>query len=102
VLDTADTLPGSTARTLIKKGGRIVGLHPSPAKLLRSVLLGPSHALIARPVTEDLETVAQAAAQGRLRPQIADVVPLSEAVQALTALERNQLGKRGKLVITPE
>lgn len=41
-------------------------------------------------------------AVGRSAVQIADVVPLSEAVHALTALERNQLGKRGKRVITPE
>lgn len=102
VLDTADTLPMSTARTMLRSGGRIVGLHPTPVKLLRSAVPGPSHTLIAQPVTSDLEEVAQAAGHGHLRLPIAEVVTLSQAVPALTALEQNQLGKRGKLIIEPD
>ncbi|SDK42185.1 NADPH:quinone reductase [Nonomuraea maritima] len=102
VLLAAGTLPVKAARTMLKPGGRIIGVLPTPANLARSVLPGPFHALVARPVTEDLEEVARAAGQGTLRLPIARTVPLSQAVPALTELERNGPAKRGKLIITPE
>ncbi|MEU4659609.1 NADP-dependent oxidoreductase [Streptomyces sp. NPDC023723] len=102
VVVTAGTLPVKAARTLLRPGGRIVSILPTPANFARSVLPGPFRVLIARPVTKDLEAVARAAGQGTLRPPIARTVPLSAAVPALTELEQNGLAKRGKLIITPE
>lgn len=102
ILDTADTLPRKAARTMLRPGGRIVSIHPTPWNLLRNILPGPFHAMIARPVTKDLEEVARAAARGTLRQPIACTVPLSEAVSALVELERNGTARRGKLIITPE
>ncbi|BBA95625.1 putative alcohol dehydrogenase [Actinacidiphila reveromycinica] len=101
VLVAAGTLPFRAARTMIKPGGRIISVLPTPANLARSVLPGPFRALIAQPVTEDLETVARAAAEGTLRLPIARTVPLSQAVPALTELEQGGAATRGKLVITP-
>ncbi|WAL69687.1 NADP-dependent oxidoreductase [Amycolatopsis cynarae] len=102
VLDTAGTLPVKAARMMLKPGGRIIGIHPSPWNLARSVLPGPFQTVIARPVTEDLEEVARAAGQGTLRLPIARTVPLSAAIPALIELERNGMAKSGKLIITPE
>jgi len=102
VLDAAGKLPVKAARTMLKPGGRIISIRPSPSNLARSVLPGPFHAVIARPVTDDLEEVARAAGQGTLRLPIARTVPLSQAIQALTELEQNGTAKRGKLIITPE
>lgn len=101
VLVTAGTLSVKAARSMLKPGGRIVSILPTPSNLARSALPGPFHAMIARPVTQDLEEVARAAGQGALRLPIARTVPLSQAIAALTELERNGTAKRGKLIITP-
>ncbi|MEE4596917.1 NADP-dependent oxidoreductase [Streptomyces sp. DSM 41524] len=99
VLDTAGTLPAKAAQTLLKPGGRIIDITPTPAKFARSALPGPFKVLIAQAVTEDLEEVARAAGQGTLRLPIARTVPLTQAIAALTEFERG-MTKGGKLVIT--
>lgn len=100
VVDTADTLPTDAAKKMLRPGGRIVSIHPTPANLAKSALPGPYNVLIARPVTSDLEEVARAAGRGTLRVPIARTVPLTEAIKALTALEREGTPKGGKLIIT--
>ncbi|MDI2031709.1 NADP-dependent oxidoreductase [Saccharopolyspora sp. TS4A08] len=100
VVDTADTLPVDAAKKMLKPGGRIVGIHPTPASMARSALPGPYHVLIARPVTADIEEVARAAGRDALRVPVARTVPLTGAIEALTELEREGTPKGGKLVIT--
>lgn len=102
VIDTSGNLKVKTAKAMLKPGGRIVGIHPSPVTLARSYLPGPFHVLFAQPVTTDLEILAKAADEGRLQLPIARTVPLSQAIPALNDLELNRLGKRGKLIITPD
>ncbi|MFE5121320.1 NADP-dependent oxidoreductase [Streptomyces sp. NPDC056669] len=99
VFDTAGTLPIKAARTLLKPGGRIIDITPTPAKFARSALPGPFQVMIAQPITRDLEEVARAAGEGTLRLPIARTVPLTEAIAALTELERDRTPKGGKLVI---
>ncbi|OMI84948.1 NADP-dependent oxidoreductase [Streptomyces sp. BBFR25] len=100
VLDTADTLPTDAAKKMLKPGGRIVSIHPTPANMAKSALPGPYNVLITRPVTGDLEEVARAAGRGTLRVPIARTVPLTDAIKALTELEHEGTPKGGKLVIT--
>ncbi|GAB7037164.1 MULTISPECIES: NADP-dependent oxidoreductase [Catenuloplanes] len=95
VFDTPGMLPLATARTLLKPGGTILDIVPTPAKMIRSALPGPFRAMMGRPVTADLEEMART-----LRLPVARTVPLSEAILALTELERDKHPKRGKLVIT--
>jgi NADPH:quinone reductase-like Zn-dependent oxidoreductase len=95
------SLPVKAARTMLKPGGRIVSVAPTPANLARSFLPGPYQALVTQPVTEDLEEVVRAASRGALRLPIARTVPLSQAIPALTELEQGGTAKRGKLIITP-
>ncbi|MFF7331388.1 alcohol dehydrogenase catalytic domain-containing protein [Streptomyces sp. NPDC008150] len=102
VVDTAGTLPADAAKRMLKPGGRIVGIHPTPVNIAKSALPGPYHVLIARPVTEDLAEVARAAGRGELRVPVARAVPLSGAIAALTELERNGTPKGGKLIIAVE
>jgi len=102
VFDTAGTLPIRAARALLKPGGRIIDINPTPAKFVRSALPGPYHVLIGKAVAKDLDAVAQAAGKGILRLPIAGTVPLSRAIAALTELERNRTPKGGKLIITTE
>lgn len=105
VLDAAGvpgTLPTKTARAMLKPGGRIIGIHPSASTYIRSALPGPFHVMASKPNTKDLETVAQAAAEGVVEIPIARIVPLSQAIPALTDLEQNRIGKRGKLLVIPD
>ena len=101
VLDAAGKLPISKARKILAPRGRIVSVKPSPANVARSALPGPFQVVIARAVTADIDAIAQAAAEGHLRLPIAQAVPLSQAIPALTELERNGSAKRGKLIILP-
>jgi NADPH:quinone reductase-like Zn-dependent oxidoreductase len=100
VLDTAGTLPIRAAQTLLKPGGRIIDINPTPAKFARSALPGPYRVLVGKAVVADLEAVAQAAGKGILRLPIANTVPLGKAIAALTELERNRTPKGGKLIIS--
>jgi NADPH:quinone reductase-like Zn-dependent oxidoreductase len=106
VLDTAGTLPVKAARTLLKPGGRIVDINVNPTnivpKMIRSVFLRPYQVLISQYKTEDLEEAARAAAQGQLDPPIARIVPLTQAIGALTELERQHTPKGGKVVVVPQ
>jgi NADPH:quinone reductase-like Zn-dependent oxidoreductase len=99
-LDTAGTLPIKAARMLLKPGGLIIDIKPTPAKFARSALSGSYQVLIAQPITKDLEEVARAAGQGTLRLPIARTVPLTKAIEALTEFELDAAPKGGKLVIT--
>jgi NADPH:quinone reductase-like Zn-dependent oxidoreductase len=102
VFDTPGTLPIKAAQALLKPGGRILDITPTPAKFVRSILPGPFQVLMGRPVVADLEAVAQAAEAGILRVPVARAVPLGEAIAALTELELSRTPKGGKLVITNE
>lgn len=101
VLDAAGKLPISKARKILAPHGRIVSVKPSPANIARSALPGPFQVVIAQVVTADIEAIAQAAADGYLRLPIAQAVPLSEAIPALTQMEQHGTAKRGKLIILP-
>ncbi|MET7701055.1 NADP-dependent oxidoreductase [Streptomyces sp. NPDC005485] len=100
VFDTAGTLPISAARTLLRPGGRIIDINPTPAKFVRSAMPGPYQVLMAKTIAADIEEAARAAGKGTLRLPIARTVPLSEAIPALKELERNRTPKGGKLIIT--
>lgn len=102
VFDTAGTLPAKAARALLKPGGRVIDIAPTPAKFARSVLPGPFRVLIGKTDVTDLDAVARAAANGTLRLPVARVVPLEKAIAALTELERDRTPKGGKLVITTD
>jgi NADPH:quinone reductase-like Zn-dependent oxidoreductase len=101
VFDTAGTLSSKTARTLLKPGGHVVDIIPTPAKFLRSLTSREFEVLMAKMKPADLDKLGQAAAEGKLNIAIARTVPLADAVEALTELEKKQTPKGGKLVITP-
>jgi NADPH:quinone reductase-like Zn-dependent oxidoreductase len=102
VFDTVGMLPIKAAKALLKPGGRIIDINPTPAKFLRSALPGPYQVMIGKAVVEDLDAVAQAASKGILRLPIAGTVQLSKAIAALTELEHNRVPKGGKLIIMTE
>ncbi|TGQ72590.1 NADP-dependent oxidoreductase [Mesorhizobium sp. M00.F.Ca.ET.186.01.1.1] len=99
VFDTAGTLSLRDGRTLLKPGGVVLDISPSPGKLLGLFLSRQHKLVVAKISTEVLTKVAEVAATGRLRSEIGKTVPLAMAIPALTALEK-QGTPQGKLVIT--
>jgi NADPH:quinone reductase-like Zn-dependent oxidoreductase len=100
VFDTVGTLDYATARRLLTAGGRIVDVVPSATKFVRSALPGPYEVVIARHNPQQLDELAQACAHRTLRLPIARIVPLEDAIPALTELELNHAPRGGKLIIT--
>jgi NADPH:quinone reductase-like Zn-dependent oxidoreductase len=99
VFDTSGMLPFESARMLVKPGGRIIDIKPTPGKMLRALLPGP-YTLNSLPSREVVDEVARAAGEGILRQPIARTVPLAEAIPALTAYENLGGSRGGKLVVT--
>lgn len=100
VLDTPGTLAVKAAQTLLRPGGHIIDIVPSPLKFARSALPGPYQVMMGQPITKDFEEVVRIAAQGKLWTPIARTVPLTDAIPALTELERHRTPRGGKLIVT--
>jgi NADPH:quinone reductase-like Zn-dependent oxidoreductase len=101
VFDTAGGLSAADCGSMLKRGGRAVHAVPKPPTLVLG-LISPRHAIASgNPNPSRMSGIAEAAERGDLAPKVARVVPLSEAVAALTELET--LGQpKGKLVIVPD
>ncbi len=102
ILDTAGTMPLKDARKLLKPGGHVIDINMTPAKMARSFIARDYKGVIAKYTPASLETVARAAAQGKLELPVARTVALTRAIDALTELERKRTPKGGKLVITTQ
>jgi hypothetical protein len=72
---------------LLRKGGVFLDIDPTPAKFLRSFLNRKLKPIVCCPRAEILDGLARAAGQGSLRLPVAEVVPLSDAIRLLCALE---------------
>lgn len=99
VFDTAGTLTLKESCALLKPGGVVLHINPSPGKLFGIMLSRRHKMVIAKPTPDILAKVAEMAAIGKLLPSIGKTVSLSDAIPALTALEQHCTPK-GKLVIT--
>ncbi|MGV0909725.1 NADP-dependent oxidoreductase [Martelella sp. FOR1707] len=100
IFDTAGALSLRQCGAMLRKGGLSLHIVPTPAKMIGCLLSPRHHIVIANPTPESFAGISQAAAQGRLAPVIGRVVPLSEAIPAIIALEKTG-NPKGKLVITP-
>ncbi len=101
VFDTVGSLPIVTAHALMKPGGRIVDIVPTPRKFLRSLLPGPYSVFMGRPDVADLAEVAEAAERGELYVPIGNIAALADAIPALTELETEGTPRGGKLIVVP-
>ncbi|PZE64181.1 NADP-dependent oxidoreductase [Curtobacterium sp. MCPF17_018] len=100
VFDTAGTLPYGVARQMLTLHGCIIDIVPAASKFARSVLPGPYNAFMARPDSDDLQRVADAARRGEIVTRIARAVTLDDAIPALAELETAPTSGGGNLVIT--
>lgn len=100
VFDTAGGLSARECASMLKPGGLAVHAAPTPA-ILALALVSPRHAIASgRPLPTRMTGIAKAAERGCLAPKIARVVPLAEAIAAITELETTG-NPKGKLVIVP-
>jgi NADPH:quinone reductase-like Zn-dependent oxidoreductase len=101
VIDTAGTMSFKDARTVLTPQGRFVELNGSLGKMVKSLYRRNFKLLNAKYTPEALTAVADAAANGQLTIPIAETVPLNQAIDALTKLERKDSPRGGKLVMVP-
>ena len=98
VFDTAANLTGAVGFGLLKPGGVLLDLHPTPGKFLRAVFNRQLKLVLCTPRAELLDQLERKAGDGALRLTIGKVAPLDDAIAIITALEQGQrLG--GKAVI---
>ncbi|OEZ98744.1 NAD(P)-dependent alcohol dehydrogenase [Duganella phyllosphaerae] len=98
VFDTAANLTMATGFGLLKPGGVLLDLHPTPGKFLRAVFDRRLKLVMCAPRADLLDQLARQAGDGALRLSIGKVAPLGDAIAIITALEQGQrLG--GKAVI---
>ena len=102
VFDTAGTMSIKDERKLLKPGGRIVDINLAPAKLPSILFARDFRQVFAKYSPTSLSAVASAVAHGEVELPVARVVPLSDAIDALTELEQAGTPKGGKLVITTQ
>ncbi len=93
VYDTAATMTTATGLGLLREGGVFLDLNPTPGKFIRSIFSRRLKPIVCTPKPDILESIARAASEGKFRLPIAEIVPLSEAIQLINALETGH--KRG-------
>lgn len=100
VFDTAGALSLSQCGAMLKRGGMSLHIVPTFAKMIGCLLPSQHHLVFGNPTPQCMAGIAEAAERGQLVPTIGRIAPLSEAISALTELERKGVPK-GKLVIAP-
>lgn len=98
VFDCHGSLSAREAGRLIKPGGIIIDIVPTPAKFLRALVSRSRKVVIANPKAENLQQVVDLAAAGKLAIPIVRTLSLDQAPALLAALEQGQR-LNGKAVI---
>jgi NADPH:quinone reductase-like Zn-dependent oxidoreductase len=87
VYDTAATMPIAVGTGLLREKGRFLDINPTPAKFVRAMFNRRLKVVVCTPRADILDNLARAAKDGKIRLPIAEIVPLTEAIQLITALE---------------
>ncbi|MDC6239329.1 hypothetical protein [Ralstonia solanacearum] len=75
-------------------------INPTPGKFIRSIFNQRLKPIVCTPRAEILDGLARAAKEGKVRLPVAEAVPLTEAVELVTALEGGRkLGGKGLVVM---
>lgn len=90
VYDTAGVMSTAVGLGLLRPGGVFLDIDPTPGKFIRSIFNKRLKPIVCTPRADILDGLARAAGEGKLRLPVAKVVPLSDAIELLTALERGE------------
>jgi NADPH:quinone reductase-like Zn-dependent oxidoreductase len=100
VIDPAIALSAGQCNAMVKRGGSVVFVDFSFARLARILTCARYSIAAGTPSPAHMNGIADAAARGKLAAKIGRTVPLADAVEAITELETKGTPK-GKLVIIP-
>ena len=96
VYDTAATMTTAIGLGLLRKDGVFLDITPTPGKFLRSIFNRRLKPIVCTPRSDILDSLARAAKERKLRLPVAEIVPLSEAIRFIAALEAGRkLGGKG-------
>ncbi|MBB3427959.1 NADPH:quinone reductase-like Zn-dependent oxidoreductase [Rhizobium sp. BK312] len=98
VYDTAGTMTLSAAFGLLRSGGVFLDINPTPGKFIRSIFDRKLKPIVCSARADILDGLAEAAAEGKLRLPIGEIVPLTEAIGTITALESGRKAN-GKVLV---
>ncbi len=100
VLDTSGSLSLSAGMKLLKRGGVLLDIFPSPAKFLRSFFDKRLKVVICAATPHILEEIGKAAHAGKLSIAVGKTVRLDEAIGLITALEDGaKIGGKGLITM---
>lgn len=100
VFDTHGSLPASDERRLTKRGGVILDINPSPAKMVRIVLSRNRNFVMGKQDEATLREVADLASKGKLKLSVGRVVQLSEGIDLIQELEAgSRISGKGLIVM---
>jgi NADPH:quinone reductase-like Zn-dependent oxidoreductase len=98
VYDTAATMTTAQGLAMLRKDGVFLDLNPSPGKFIGAMFNRRLKPVICTPTAQMLDSLAQAARDENFRLPIGEIVPLSEAIALITALEAGRK-VRGKSLV---
>jgi NADPH:quinone reductase-like Zn-dependent oxidoreductase len=103
IINASGKMPFALGKRFLKSNGRLI--EPSPTipvfigSMLANVFRSKKHLVLTTvPKRADLDFLSSLIAQGKLKPSVAEVFPLSEAKQAFAAMEKG--GANGKIIVT--
>lgn len=100
VFDTHGTLSLQQCDEMLTSGGIALHIVPTPLKMIWSMVSSKHNMVFGYPAPETFAGITEAIERGKIVPAIGRIAPLSEAISAITELEKTGLPK-GKLVIAP-
>jgi NADPH:quinone reductase-like Zn-dependent oxidoreductase len=98
VYDTAATMTTAQGLAMLRKDGVFLDLNPSPGKFIGAMFNRRLKPVICTPTVQMLDSLAQAARDENFKLPIGEIVPLSEAIALITALEAGRK-VRGKSLV---
>ncbi len=101
ILDAADTLDPGDAFDALTPSGALIALNPRPSRLFASLVNRTKrrrhHVEIVRPDGPQLARIAEHVSAGRMRPVVADVLPITDFAEAWRRSMNGHVA--GKLVL---
>jgi NADPH:quinone reductase-like Zn-dependent oxidoreductase len=100
VFDTQGSLSPREGAMMLKPGGVVLDIVPTPLKMIRSLFSSRFQTVMSQMTPQIMAGITAGVEQGQITPAIGRTVPLSEVIPALIELEHTR-SPLGKLVVAP-